>query len=43
MFISLFITAHGIASLLANNSMKYNEEECKKLLNNTLNCMESKM
>ena len=43
MFTILFITAHGIASLLANNSMKYNEEECKKLLNNTFNSMESKM
>ena len=28
----LFITAHGIASLLANNSMTYNEKECIKLL-----------
>ena len=43
MFTILFITAHGIASLLANNSMKYNEEECKKILNNTFNSMESKM
>ena len=32
LFTILFITAHGIASLLANNSMTYNEKECIKLL-----------
>lgn len=31
-FTILFITAHGIASLLANNSMTYNEKECIKIL-----------
>ena len=30
-FTILFITAHGIASLLANNSMTYNEKECINL------------
>ena len=43
MFTALFITAHGIASLLANNSMKYNEEECIKILLNSFNNMESKI
>ena len=37
MFTSLFITAHGIASLLANNSMNYNEKECIKILENAFN------
>lgn len=37
MFTILFITAHGIASLLANNSMKYNETECIKILENAFN------
>lgn len=32
MFTILFVTAHGIASLLANNSMIYNENECIKIL-----------
>jgi len=31
-FTILFIIAHGIASLLANNSMTYNEKECMKIL-----------
>lgn len=28
----LFITAHGLASLLANNSITYDEKYCKKIL-----------
>lgn len=31
-FMSLFVTAHGLASLYANNSMKYEEEVCTGLL-----------
>ena len=42
MFINLFITAHGIASLLANNSMTYNEKECIKILENTFNNVNNK-
>lgn len=34
-FTILFIIAHGIASLLANNSMDYNETECIKILENS--------
>lgn len=34
-FEALFICAHGYASLLANNSMEYNEEHCAELLTNT--------
>lgn len=33
-FASLFITAHGMASLLANNAMKYDEEYCINILEN---------
>lgn len=33
-FASLFLAAHGIASLLANNSMEYSEEYSKGVLNN---------
>ncbi len=43
MFINLFITAHGIASLLANNSMIYNEKECIRLLENIFNCIENQV
>ena len=32
MFTILFITAHGIASLLANNSIAYDENHFKKIL-----------
>ena len=28
----LFITAHGMASLLANNAMAYDEKECEEML-----------
>ena len=34
-FETLFICVHGFASLLANNSMNYNEEQCVKMLTNT--------
>lgn len=34
-FETLFICVHGYASLLANNSMEYNEEHCAELLANT--------
>lgn len=33
----LFITAHGLASLLANNSITYDEKYCKKILENAFN------
>ncbi len=31
-FVTLFITAHGMASLLANNAMEYDEGACASLL-----------
>ena len=34
-FEALFICAHGLASLLANNSVEYDEEHCSRLLTNT--------
>ena len=34
-FANLFITVHGLASLLANNSMKYDEKCCINILKNT--------
>ncbi|MBQ8093667.1 MAG: TetR/AcrR family transcriptional regulator [Clostridia bacterium] len=34
MFLSFFCVAHGMASLLANNSMKYDEAQCRKMLEN---------
>ena len=34
-FEALFICAHGLASLLANNSMDYNEEHSARILTNT--------
>lgn len=34
MFLTFFCVAHGLASLLANNSMEYDEEQCKKMLVN---------
>ncbi len=34
MFLAFFCVAHGLASLLANNSMVYDEEQCKKMLVN---------
>ncbi len=32
MFFAFFCAAHGLASLLANNSMAYDEGECKEML-----------
>lgn len=43
MFALLFITVHGIASLLANNSMTYNEKECIRILEKTFDSMENLM
>ena len=34
MFLTFFCVAHGLASLLANNSMAYDEEQCRKMLEN---------
>ena len=34
MFLTFFCVAHGLASLLANNSMEYDEEQIKKMLEN---------
>ena len=34
MFLTFFCVAHGMASLLANNSMDYDEEQCRKMLEN---------
>lgn len=32
MFLTFFAVAHGLASLLANNAMKYDEEQSRKML-----------
>ncbi|MCR5283540.1 MAG: WHG domain-containing protein [Lachnospiraceae bacterium] len=34
LFLMFFCVAHGMASLLANNSMEYDEEQCRKMLEN---------
>ena len=34
MFLTFFCAAHGLASLLANNSMQYDEQQCRKMLEN---------
>ena len=34
MFLAFFCVAHGMASLLANNSMEYDEKQCRKMLEN---------
>ncbi len=34
-FFNLFVSAHGLASLLANNAMDYEEESFQKVLENT--------
>lgn len=39
MFLTFFCVAHGMASLLANNSMKYDEKQCKKMLENVFTGM----
>ena len=32
MFLTFFCVAHGLASLLANNAMKYDETQCRRML-----------
>ncbi len=39
MFLTFFCVAHGLASLLANNSMEYDEEQIKKMLENVFSGM----
>ncbi|MDE6434472.1 MAG: TetR/AcrR family transcriptional regulator [Lachnospiraceae bacterium] len=39
LFENLFIMVHGLASLLANNAMEYDEEYCIKILENTFNSL----
>ena len=39
MFMTFFCVAHGLASLLANNSMEYDEEQIKKILENVFDGM----
>ncbi len=34
MFLTFFCVAHGLASLLANNSMEYDEKQCRNMLEN---------
>ncbi|MBR4831100.1 MAG: TetR/AcrR family transcriptional regulator [Butyrivibrio sp.] len=34
MFLTFFSVAHGLASLLANNSLEYDEKQCEKMLVN---------
>lgn len=34
MFLTFFCVAHGLASLLANNSMEYDEKQCREMLEN---------
>ena len=39
MFLTFFCVAHGLASLLANNSMEYDEEQITKMLENVFSGM----
>ena len=39
MFLTFFCVAHGLASLLANNSMEYDEEQSRKMLENVFHGM----
>ena len=39
LFENLFIMVHGLASLLANNAMKYDEKYCIKILENTFHSL----
>ena len=39
MFLTFFCVAHGLASLLANNSMEYDEEQSEKILENVFSGM----
>ena len=42
MFLTFFCVAHGLASLLANNSMEYDEEQSRKMLENVFRGMVQK-
>ena len=42
-FLTFFCVAHGMASLLANNSMEYDEKQCKKMLENVFFGMATKI
>lgn len=39
LFTNLFIMVHGLASLLANNAMEFDESYCIKILENTFNSL----
>ena len=39
MFLTFFSVAHGLASLLANNSMQYDPEQCRRMLENVFRGM----
>lgn len=39
LFANLFIMVHGLASLLANNAMEYDEKYCIKILENTFHSL----
>ena len=39
MFLTFFCVAHGLASLLANNSMEYDEGQCRRMLENVFHGM----
>lgn len=39
LFANLFIMVHGLASLLANNAMEYDEKYCIRILENTFNSL----
>ena len=38
-FLTFFVIAHGLASLLANNAMEYNEEQSTKMLEHVFSAM----
>lgn len=39
MFLTFFCVAHGLASLLANNAMEYDEIQCRQMLENVFHGM----
>ena len=41
LFMSFFCAAHGMASLLGNNAMEYDEKQCKKMLESIYNATSS--
>lgn len=43
LFASIFISAHEMASLIANNSMKFDEAYCKKMLEISYNGISNKI